>query len=166
LAGLAMLFSWQILNGSQNFFFSLIFWFWSIFFKYETINTYARAFSSLIISAVGTVKKVVGDLLEVDFGVSIVVELQNRTPKNGDIEVGFGAKQLTKGDWGKKSLERQDQMGKEWLLELVTLDDNTLNIADPGDKIEEAIFSFFCQIDVWKFLQIASKSAFTYCWKT
>lgn len=31
-------------------------------------------------------------------------------------------------------------MGKEWLLELVTLDDNTLNIADPGDKIEEAIF--------------------------
>ena len=46
----------------------------------------------------GTVKKVVGDLLEVDFGVSIVVELQNRTPKNGDIEVGFGAKQLTKGD--------------------------------------------------------------------
>lgn len=36
--------------------------------------------------------------LEVDFGVSIVVELQNRTPKNGDIEVGFGAKQLTKGD--------------------------------------------------------------------
>ena len=84
--------------------------------------------------------KKVGDLLEVDFGVSIVVKLQNRTPKNGDIEVGFGAKQLTKGDWGKKSLERQDQMGKEWLLELVTLDDNTLNIADPGDKIEEAIF--------------------------
>ena len=42
--------------------------------------------------------KKVGDLLEVDFGVSIVVELQNRTPKNGDIEVGFGAKQLTKGD--------------------------------------------------------------------
>ena len=65
--------------------------------------------------------KKVGDLLEVDFGVSIVVELQNRTPKNGDIEVGFGAKQLTKGDWGNKSLERHDQMGKEWLLELVTL---------------------------------------------
>ena len=69
-----------------------------------------------------------------------MVELQNRTPKNGDIEVGFGAKQLTKGDWGKKSLERHDQMGKEWLFELVTLDDNNLNIADPGDKIEEAIF--------------------------
>ena len=84
--------------------------------------------------------KKVGDLLGVDFGVSIVVELQNRTPKNGDIEVGFGAKQLTKGDWGNKLLERHDQMGKEWLLELVTLDDNTLNIADPGDKIEEAIF--------------------------
>ena len=69
-----------------------------------------------------------------------MVELQNRTPKNGDIEVGFGAKQLTKGDWGNKSLERHDQMGKEWLFELVTLDDNNLNIADPGDKIEEAIF--------------------------
>ena len=36
-------------------------------------------------------------------------------------------------------------MGKEWLLELVTLDDNTLNIADPGDKIEEAIFFFKSQ---------------------
>ena len=83
-----------------------------------------------------------------------MVELQNRTPKNGDIEVGFGAKQLTKGDWGNKSLERQDQIGKEWLLELVTLDDNTLNIADPGDKIEEAIF-----------LQQIAKSAFA-CWKT
>jgi len=34
----------------------------------------------------------------VDFGVSIVVELQNLTPKNGDNDVGFAAKQLTRGD--------------------------------------------------------------------
>jgi hypothetical protein len=52
--GLAVLFSRQILNGSQDFFhiFSIIFIF---FFKYETIETHARAFLALIISAVASV---------------------------------------------------------------------------------------------------------------
>jgi hypothetical protein len=57
-AGLAVLFSRQILNGSQDFFhiFSIIFIY---FFKYETIETHARAFLALIISAVASVNPVV-----------------------------------------------------------------------------------------------------------
>ena len=46
-AGLALLSSRQLLNGSHNFFhtFSIIF---NYLFKYETIETHARAFSDLI----------------------------------------------------------------------------------------------------------------------
>ena len=54
-AGLAVLFSRQLLNGSQDFFFRfniLIY-----FFKYETIETHARVFLPLNISAVGSVGK-------------------------------------------------------------------------------------------------------------
>ena len=76
-------------------------------------------------------------LLEDDLGVSIFDVLQNLTPKNGDNEVGFGAKQVKSGDWGFKSFERQDQMGKEGAD---VLDDKTLIIADPGDIMENAIF--------------------------
>jgi hypothetical protein len=49
-----VLFSRQILNGSQDFFhiFSIIFFF---FFKYETIENHAHAFLALIISAVASV---------------------------------------------------------------------------------------------------------------
>jgi hypothetical protein len=51
---LAVLFSRQILNGTQDFFhiFSIIFIY---FFKYETIETHARAFLALIISAVASI---------------------------------------------------------------------------------------------------------------
>jgi hypothetical protein len=52
-----VLFSRQILNGSQDFFhiFSIIFIY---FFKYETIETHACAFLALIISAVASVSVV------------------------------------------------------------------------------------------------------------
>ena len=56
LAGLAVLFSRQLLNGSQDFFFR--FNIFILFFKYETIETHARAFLVLNISAVGSVKGV------------------------------------------------------------------------------------------------------------
>ena len=51
-AGLAVLFCWQLLNGSQDFFRcnTLIFIYFS---KYKTIDTHARAFLPLDISAVG-----------------------------------------------------------------------------------------------------------------
>ena len=54
LAGLAVLFSRQILNGSQDFFLfnTLIFVY---FLKYETIETHARAFLTLIILAIAWV---------------------------------------------------------------------------------------------------------------
>jgi hypothetical protein len=53
-AGLAVLSSRQLLNGSHDFFhiFSIIF---NFFFKYETIETHARAFLALNISIVGSV---------------------------------------------------------------------------------------------------------------
>jgi hypothetical protein len=53
-AGLAVLFSRQLLNGSHDHFdiFSIIF---ILFFKYETIETHARAFLPLIIVTVGSV---------------------------------------------------------------------------------------------------------------
>ena len=54
-AGLAVLFSRQILNGSQDFFLSLTLNFFIYFFKYETIETYARAFLALIILAIAGV---------------------------------------------------------------------------------------------------------------
>ena len=49
-ARLAVLFSKQLLNGSQDFFFIFIY-----FFKYKTIETHARAFLLLNISAVSSV---------------------------------------------------------------------------------------------------------------
>ena len=50
---LAVLFSMQILNSSQDFFlFNILILF---FFKYETIETHARAFLTLNISSIGTV---------------------------------------------------------------------------------------------------------------
>ena len=56
LAGLAVLFSRQILNGSQDFF-SLFYVLISIyFFRYETIETHAGAFLTLIILVIGTVR--------------------------------------------------------------------------------------------------------------
>ena len=53
-AGLAVLFSRQILNGSQDFFLfnNLIFIY---FFEYETIETHTRTFLTLNILAIGTV---------------------------------------------------------------------------------------------------------------
>ena len=53
-AGLAVLFSRQILNGSQDLFLFNIQVF-IYFFEYETIETHARAFLTLNISAVGSV---------------------------------------------------------------------------------------------------------------
>ena len=53
-AGLAVLFSRQLLNGSKDFFLFNIFIF-IYFFKYKTIETHARAFLPLNISAVGSV---------------------------------------------------------------------------------------------------------------
>ena len=47
----------QILNGSQGFFLYNILIFIN-FFKYESIETHARAFLSLIILAVGTVQSI------------------------------------------------------------------------------------------------------------
>ena len=53
---MAVLFSMQILNSSQDFFLLNIFF--SIYlFKYETIETHARAFLTLIILAIGTAVK-------------------------------------------------------------------------------------------------------------
>ena len=53
----AVLFSRQILNGSQDIFFSLILQFSFCFFKYETtIETHARAFLTLNILSLGTVR--------------------------------------------------------------------------------------------------------------
>ena len=53
---LAVLFSRQILYCSDDFFFSLIHILISnYFFKYETIDTHARAFLALIILAIGWV---------------------------------------------------------------------------------------------------------------
>ena len=50
-----MLFSRQILNGSQDFFFLFGILILIYFFKYETIETQARAFLTLIILVIGTV---------------------------------------------------------------------------------------------------------------
>ena len=50
-AGLAELFSRQHLNGSRDFIFFY-------FFKYETIETHARAFLTLNILSIGTVPRV------------------------------------------------------------------------------------------------------------
>jgi hypothetical protein len=52
---LAVLISRQILNGSQDYFLLFNTLIFIYFFKYETIETYACAFLSLIILAVGTV---------------------------------------------------------------------------------------------------------------
>ena len=56
-----MLFSRQLLNGSQDFFLfnTLIF---ICFFRYKTIETYARAFLTLIILAIGTVERKLASL--------------------------------------------------------------------------------------------------------
>ena len=54
-AVLAMPFSRQLLNDSQDFNFSLIISFLFIFFKYETIETQAHAFLTLNILAIGRV---------------------------------------------------------------------------------------------------------------
>ena len=53
-AGLAVLFSRQILNSSQDFFlFNILIFIY--FLKYETIETHARAFLTLNILGIGTV---------------------------------------------------------------------------------------------------------------
>ena len=55
-AGLAVLFSRQLLKGSQDFFcFNILISIY--FFKYETSETHARAFLPLNISAIGTVEE-------------------------------------------------------------------------------------------------------------
>ena len=51
-AGLAVLFSRQLLNGSKDFNFSNILIY---YFKYEIIETHARAFLTLIILGIATV---------------------------------------------------------------------------------------------------------------
>ena len=55
-AGLAVLFSRQILNGSQDFFFHFNILFFISFFRYEIIETHARAFLTLNILGIATVK--------------------------------------------------------------------------------------------------------------
>ena len=52
---MALLFSRQLLNGSQDFFLINILIF-IYFFKYETIETHARAFLTLNILAIGRVR--------------------------------------------------------------------------------------------------------------
>jgi hypothetical protein len=47
--------SMQILNGSQDFSFLFNIFLFIYFFRYETIETHARAFLTLIILAIGTV---------------------------------------------------------------------------------------------------------------
>ena len=54
-AGLAVLFSRQILNGSQNYFFHFNILILIYCFKYETIETHARAFLTLNTLSIGTV---------------------------------------------------------------------------------------------------------------
>ena len=54
-AGLAVLFSRQLLNGSQGFFFRFNILMFIYFLKYKTIETHARTFLPLNISAVGSV---------------------------------------------------------------------------------------------------------------
>ena len=54
-AGLAVLFSRQLLNGSQDVNFSLISLNFHLFFKSETIETHARTFLTFNILAIGTV---------------------------------------------------------------------------------------------------------------
>ena len=56
-AGLAVLFSRQLLNSSQDFFFHFNILIFIYFFKYKTIETHARAFLPLNISAIGTVTR-------------------------------------------------------------------------------------------------------------
>ena len=54
-----MLFSKQLLNGSQDFFrFNILIFIF--FFKYKTIETHARTFLPLNISAVGSVLSILG----------------------------------------------------------------------------------------------------------
>ena len=55
-AGLAVLFSKQLLNGSQDFLFCFNILIFIYFFLYKTIEIHARAFLPLAISAVGSVK--------------------------------------------------------------------------------------------------------------
>ena len=57
MAGLALLFSRQLLNGSQDFFFGFNILILFYFFKYKVIETHARAFLPLNISAVGSVSR-------------------------------------------------------------------------------------------------------------
>ena len=54
-AGLAVLFRRQIPNGSQDFYFLFNILIFIYFFKYETIETHARAFLTLNILAIGRV---------------------------------------------------------------------------------------------------------------
>ena len=58
-AGLAVLFSRQLLNGSQDFFFLFNILSLTYFLKYKTIETHARAFLPLNISAVGSVEWII-----------------------------------------------------------------------------------------------------------
>ena len=51
-----MLFSRQLLKGSQDFFFCFNILIFIYFFRYETIETHALAFLALIILAIGTVQ--------------------------------------------------------------------------------------------------------------
>ena len=57
-AGLAVLFSRQLLNGSQDFFFLLNILILIYFLKYETIETHAHAFLTLNILSIGTAYRV------------------------------------------------------------------------------------------------------------
>jgi hypothetical protein len=59
---LAVLFSRQILNGSQDFFFLFNILIFDYFFKYVTIETHARAFLALIILGIGRVTLRIGEV--------------------------------------------------------------------------------------------------------
>ena len=64
LAELAVLFSRQILNGSQDIFFSLIHTIFFIYLvKYETIETYTPAFFMVIIFSIGIVNNLIQNWL-------------------------------------------------------------------------------------------------------
>ena len=85
-AGLAVLFSRQILNGSQDFFFLFNILIFIYLLKYETIETHARAFLTHNIFAIGRVQSLDSSKLSLaeKFPLSVVKLAPSLlTEKNG-----------------------------------------------------------------------------------
>ena len=77
-AGLTVLFSRQLLNGSQVFFFILIFSFY-LFFKYKTIETLSRAFLPPSISALGSLHSLGTSCIKLHRIEKILLKIRERT---------------------------------------------------------------------------------------